>query len=116
MNFLKKAASILLHRTVLVALLLALQIAILVLATATFSDYFIYFYWFCVVLSVLVVLWIVNTRSDPGYKIAWIIPILLAPVFGGLVYLLCGGNRLSPWMRRRMEGMNRKLADVLLAK
>ena len=114
MNFLKKAASILLHRTVLVALLLALQIAILVLATATFSDYFIYFYWFCVVLSVLVVLWIVNTRSDPGYKIAWIIPILLAPVFGGLVYLLCGGNRLSPWMRRRMEGMNRKLADVLL--
>lgn len=113
MTLLKKIASIVFHRTALVALLLFLQAGLLVVAILGFSEYFVYFYAFCVVLSILVVLWIVNTRSDPGYKIAWIIPILLAPVFGGLLYLLFGGNRLSRRMQRRMEGMNRKLCDVL---
>lgn len=75
----KKAASILFHRTALVGLLLVLQVAILVVVMARFASYFIYFYLFCVVVSILVVLWIVNARTDPGYKIAWIVPILLAP-------------------------------------
>ncbi len=109
----KKAASILFHRTALVGLLLVLQVAILVVVMARFASYFIYFYLFCVVVSILVVLWIVNARTDPGYKIAWIVPILLAPVFGGLVYLLSGGNQLSVRMRRRMEGMDRRLTEVL---
>ena len=78
-----------------------------------FANYFVYFYLFCVVVSILVVLWIVNARTDPGYKIAWIVPILLAPVFGGLVYLLSGGNQLSARMRRKMEGMDRRLTEVL---
>lgn len=90
-----------------------LQVAVLVVVMAQFASYFIYFYLFCVVVSILVVLWIVNARTDPGYKIAWIVPILLAPVFGGLVYLLSGGNQLSARMRRKMEGMDRRLAEVL---
>ena len=84
----KKAASILFHRTALVGLLLLLQVVILAVVMVYSARYFIYFYFFCLVVSVLVVLWIVNSRTDPGYKIAWIVPILLAPVFGGLVYLL----------------------------
>lgn len=110
---LKKLASLVFHRTALVALLLILQGAVLILMMARFSAYFVYFYWSCVVLSVLVVLWIVEKQSDPGYKIAWIIPILLFPLFGGLVYVLVGGNRLSHRMQARMQGMSRKMAQVL---
>lgn len=94
-------------------LLLVLQVVILAVVMVQFASYFIYFYLFCVVVSILVVLWIVNARTDPGYKIAWIVPILLAPVFGGLVYLLSGGNQLSVRMRRKMEGMDRRLTEVL---
>mgnify|MGYP001853123479 CR=1 FL=1 len=113
MKGLKKLAALLFHRTALVGLLLIVQIAVLVVMISLFTEYFVYFYGFCTLLSLIVVLAIVNTRSDPGYKIAWIIPILIAPLFGGLVYLLCGGNRVSGNVRRRMEGMNRKLSDVL---
>lgn len=113
MNILKKAASLIFHRTALVALLLLLQITVLAVMMFQFADYFLYFYLFCVIVSIAVVLWIVNGRSDPGYKIAWIIPILLVPVFGGLVYLLCGGNRLSARTQRKMEGMSHKLIDAL---
>ena len=95
------------------ALLLVLQLALLILMMVRFSDYFVYFYWFCILLSVVAVLYIVSDYSDPGYKIAWIIPILIFPVFGGLVYLLLGGNRLTSGMRRRMQGVEQQMADAL---
>ena len=113
MTLLKKIASLVFHRTALVGLLLVVQVVLLVVMMVGFADYFVQFYILCVAVSVLVVLWIVNARSDPGYKIAWIIPILVFPVFGGLVYLLCGGNQLSARTRRKMEGMDRKLVEVL---
>ncbi len=110
---LKKLISILTHRTVLVALLLLVQVGLLATMVLRFSEYFIYFYLLCVVLSVAAVLHIINKKMDPGYKIAWIVPILLVPVFGGLVYLLCGGNGLSKKTRLDMEGMDRRMVDVL---
>ena len=112
---LKKAASILFHRITMTALLLVLQLALLILMMVRFSDYFVYFYCFCILLSVVAVLYIVSDYSDPGYKIAWIIPILIFPVFGGLVYLLLGGNRLTSGMRRRMQGVEQQMADALAA-
>ena len=109
----KKVKSILFHRITVVGLLLLFQVVQLAVVMVRFADYFIYFYWFCIFISVLVVLWIVNDRSDPGYKIAWLIPILLFPVFGGLFYLAFGGNRMSKRTRRRMQGMERKMLREL---
>ena len=109
----KKLVSLLFHRTVLVGLLILFQAGVLLVATVSFSAYFIYFYWFCVALSLIAVLTVINDQSDPGYKIAWLVPILLFPVFGWLVYLLCGGGRLSRAMRERMQGMDRAMVEVL---
>ncbi len=113
MNTIKKLASLLFHRTALVALLLIMQVGVLAVMTMEFSSYFLYFYWFFIFLSLVAVLWIVSNRSDPGYKIAWIIPILIFPVFGGLVYLLVGGNRLSQRTQRKMRIMTRQMWGTL---
>lgn len=109
----KKVTSLLFHRTVLVALLILFQAAVLLVATSFFSAYFIYFYWVCILLSLLAVLLVVNTQTDPGYKIAWLVPILLFPVFGWLVYLLCEGSRLTKGQQKRMLDMDRKMVEVL---
>ena len=76
----------------IVALLILIQSLALLASTLWFSGAYIYLYWTYVILSVLAVLVIVSRQTDPGYKIAWIIPILLFPAFGWQVYLLCGGN------------------------
>ena len=110
---LKKLASLIFHRTAVVALLLLAQIGIYVLVLLRFSEYIIAFDWFCMLLSVLVVLWIVAGKRDPGYKIAWIIPILLFPLFGGAVYLLVGGGRLSRRRQNPLAGVNRRMAETL---
>lgn len=84
---------VLFGRFFLVVMLLLLQIIILVGAIWKLSNYFTYVYFFFVLISLLVVLKILNKDDNPAYKLAWTIPILLFPVFGGLFYLLLGGNR-----------------------
>ena len=109
----KKLLYYVFHRTVLVALLILLQVAFFGVAIVRFSDYFVEIYFVCMLISVLAVLYIVNSPGDPGYKIAWIVPILLFPIFGGVFYLLSGGNSLSERVRRKMESMDRRLVEVL---
>ena len=109
----KKLASILFQRRVIVALLIVIQSAALLVTMMWFSGVYVYLYWAYVLLSLLAVLVIVSRQTDPGYKIAWIIPILLFPTFGWLVYLLCGGNKLSARMRRKMQGMDRSMLEQL---
>lgn len=109
----KKLSSFLFQRSVIVALLILLQAVVLLVPMVWASSYYVYVYWACVVLSLLAVLIIIRRQTDPGYKIGWIIPILLFPMFGWLVYLLCGGNKLSARMRRKMQGMDRTMLEQL---
>ncbi|WP_209344742.1 cardiolipin synthase [Flavonifractor sp. AGMB03687] len=109
----KKLSSFLFQRSVIVALLILLQAVVLLVPMVWASSYYVYVYWTCVVLSLLAVLVIIRRQTDPGYKIGWIIPILLFPMFGWLVYLLCGGNKLSARMRRKMQGMDRTMLEQL---
>ncbi len=104
----KKILQFLTHRLVVCVLLMLVQAAILVLMILEFQKYFGYFYILCIVLSVLVVLYIINNRCNPAYKIAWIIPILTVPVFGGLMYLIFGGNRLTGRERKRMSTVSQR--------
>lgn len=109
----KKLVSLLFHRMFLVGFFLVVQVAALMIVIVQFNEYVFYFYWFCFALSMLTVLWIVSNKSDPGYKIAWIIPILAVPIFGGLFYLLFGGNHLSRRVQKKMRGMDEKMEAVL---
>lgn len=73
-----------------------LQFVVFVVMLYQFKDYFVYFYWICVAVSVVVSLTISSKRTKLAYKIAWIIPILLFPLVGGLMYIILGGAR-RPW-------------------
>ena len=91
----KKVLRILLGPIGFTGLLIALQALTLIVVIAWFQQYFVYFYAFCIILSIIVVMTIVNNRLNPAYKIAWIIPIMALPIFGGLFYLLFGSEHLS---------------------
>lgn len=103
-----------LYRVIFIALLLLLQIFALVMIIWRFSSYFIYFYTVCTSLSIVALLYILNSKSDPAYKIAWVIPILIFPIFGGLFYLLFGRNKLSKRKKREMKAVNEKMNQSLI--
>ena len=109
----KKLVNLLFHRLVLVGAAILIQISILLVMILRFSEYFIPSYFFCIFLSVIAVLWIISNGSNPAYKIAWLVPILAVPVFGGLMYLLFGGNRLSTRTRQRLSGEERRAREAM---
>ena len=109
----EKIISFLLSRVTLVSLALLAQIITLALMVWRFSKYFLIFDITFMFISVLVVLYILNRKSDPTYKIAWIIPIMLFPVFGGLFYLMFGGTGLSNRMKDKMHTIIDKMKECL---
>lgn len=108
-----RIAKLLTHRLAIVSGLILLQLALLVVMVGWFSAYFVQFYFLCIFISALAVLGIVSRNSHPDYKIAWIIPIMAIPVFGGVFYLLFGGSQLSSRNRRQMERLGRLSRNAL---
>lgn len=110
----KKLVKLLFNRVTLVGVPILIQIFALVLVIWRFSSYFVYFYALCTLLSVVALLRILSGKTDPAYKIAWIVPIMLFPIFGGLVHLIFGGNKLSKRSRRKMRVIQEKMTESLI--
>ena len=70
----KKILRFLTQRVVLTALLILIQALLLFGIIWKLNNYFIYFYAFSVLLSLLLTLRIINNKSNPAFKIAWLIP------------------------------------------
>ncbi len=105
----KKMFSLLFSRVVLVAGSMVLQAMILLVMLVKFQEYFAYFYGICTLLSLVIALYVINSKINPGYKIAWLVPLLLFPIFGGLFYLIFGGRRLSRREQRKMSAIGRQV-------
>ena len=90
-------------RIIVSALLLLVQFLFLFLALHDVSRKFAFIYELSQIAGVMTVIYIVNRRGNPSHKITWIIFILIFPVFGISVFLLWGGGRVFPHLRRKME-------------
>lgn len=101
-----RIAKIVFHRAFFVSLAIALQMLVLAFAVTVFLRHFAVFYLFYVIVAVIAVLKIISSRYEAAYKIAWIVPVLTVPVFGGLMYLLYGGNKLSKRDKKRLVQQN----------
>lgn len=107
----RKFLRFLTQRVVLTALLIVLQALLLFGIIWKLNNYFVYFYAASVLLSLLLTLRIINSKSNPAFKIAWLIPILLFPVLGGLVYLVFGSDRTGKYIRNKMGRIEKEMQD-----
>lgn len=100
-------------RLFLIGAPILIQALVLVLVIWQFTSYFVYFYAICTFLSLIALLRILTGKSNPAYKIAWIIPILLFPIFGGLIYMVFGGNKSSKRTKRKMHEIRERMIQSL---
>lgn len=63
------------------------------------------------VLSLLMVLWIVNKKTNPSYKLVWAILILAVPFFGVIIYLLFGESRVAKKMTVESDKLMAEIKD-----
>ena len=98
-----KYLKVIFNRIFIFGLMILVQVIYMLLIISKFSHYSQLMSAICMILSILVVLFIVNKEDNPAYKIAWIIPILLFPILGGLLYLFLGNKKPAKKMRVKLE-------------
>ncbi|MDO4344925.1 MAG: cardiolipin synthase [Eubacteriales bacterium] len=89
-------------RTGIILLLALLQIGILLAFFKLINDYMFAAYWMTVLLGLWMVIVIISRKGNPAFQIAWIVPILIAPVFGVLFYLYFYTQLPSRRLNRRI--------------
>ena len=75
-------------RTSYVVLFLLIQIGVLFGIIRWLRDYSLYVYVALILLGGLTCIYIINKQENPSFKLGWIIPILVFPVFGTLLYIM----------------------------
>ena len=98
-----KILKVLLRRLVIVGVVIVLQIAWLIWLAQVIGEHSKFIEWGLQLVSVAVVIYIVNKEENPAYKLAWTIPILIFPVFGGLLYLTLGNKKPAKKLRLELE-------------
>ena len=104
----RKIIKLLSQRAALTVFSFLLQVAIIVISVLYAASQF---WWIWIVLefiSFLICMHIVSRDINPNYKLSWCVLILLAPAFGGLVYLFIGRQHIQRRVRKRI----RRASDV----
>ena len=107
----KKVLKFLCSRLVIVTLAILVQFCFLLFIVLKLSTYGLYAYVSLQLISLVVVLWIVTKRDNPSYKIAWIIAILIFPIFGGIFYLVFGNKTMDKKQAQRIRDYAYKQAE-----
>lgn len=111
----KKIFRIVFSRFAVVSLLILFQLQIILISAFRFTEYFVYYYLIATLLSLGLTLRIVSRKEAAEYKIAWMATVLLIPVFGGMLYLIFSGNKLSGHKKKKMAGINESMKNTLMA-
>ena len=90
-------------RVVLVSLGIAIQLAWLFFIVFYLSSYYLPIAFALNLLSLAAVVFIINRPGNPQVKMAWIVPILVFPLFGGIIFLISGGKGPKRKLRRALD-------------
>lgn len=89
-------------RTMITILLMLVQIAVLFSGFRWLNAYMNYILIAFSILGAILVIYILNRDENPAYKLAWVIPLCVIPVFGALLYLFIILNPGAYGMKRRL--------------
>ena len=90
-------------RVVLVSLAIAIQLAWLFYVMFYLSAYYLPIAFGLNMISLAAVVFIINRPGNPQVQLAWIVPIMAFPLFGGIIFFISGGKRPKRKLRRALE-------------
>ena len=88
-----------LNRAVITGLIVILQIGFFMLEILRWGNYYVPIAFALRCISLGAVVSIILRTNNPAVKLAWIVPILMFPLFGGIMYLAFGHVFLSGKLR-----------------
>jgi len=109
----KKTLSLIFTRIFVFGVALLLQIGWFLLSLFTLGKYSEPASIILSLLSLLVVIYIINGHSKLSYKLAWIVPILVFPLMGGVLFLISGGKAPKKRLRKAIESQQKRSRHTL---
>ncbi len=103
MKYIRGALRVIFGRTTFAIIALAIQVGLLFNSFRFLSQYMIFFYGGFSVLSALIIIYIINKEENPSFKLAWMVPITLIPVFGLLFYIFVELQILEKLINKRLK-------------
>lgn len=116
MEMKEPSKKVLIPRRVWVFGAIFLQIAFFIVFIFGLREYLTLAYGFHLLLSLIAVLYVLNSEINPSYKIAWILPIILLPVFGSLLYFILGRININKKISDRMLYHEKRVKEALYEK
>lgn len=95
-----------------ISILAALQIALVIVSIWNLYKTTVYVQLVLSFISLLVVVYIINRHDSTSYKLAWAVPILLFPAFGGIMYLYCRVRLGTFRFKRRIENIDERILSL----
>lgn len=92
-----------LNRVVITALLVLLQIVFFLCMLIQWGNYYLWVSMVFRFITFWAVIYIIWKPNNPAVKLAWVVPILIFPLFGGVMYLLFGHVIIPKKLRNSME-------------
>ena len=111
----KKLIKIFTSRLVVTGLLILVQLGWLLLQLFHLTQYATWLAALFSLLSLLAILFLIQRDENPAYKLLWVILIALAPLFGGLLYLVLGNKQPTRRMRCTLAQARAPLEPLLTA-
>ena len=100
------AVQLLFGRTTVIMVSLLIQVGVLLLGATLLQRYLVYLYGFYLALTAVIVIVIINKEGNPDFKLAWMVPMLIIPVFGTILYLFVS-------MQAGSRNLNKKLTQII---
>ena len=97
----------------LIFMLMIVQIALIAGFFAGFKNYLPHFVGINTAFSFAMVLVLLNSRSDPTFKITWLIVIAILPVFGALLYAYTQSDLGHRALKSRINDISAKTSGAL---
>lgn len=99
----RKILQIVFNRIFVTILIVLMQVTFFLFVIFRWSSHYVEIAAVLRMLSLIVVAYLIYKPTNPAVKLAWIIPILTFPIFGGILYLAFGHVFISKKLRRSMR-------------
>lgn len=108
-RFINCAAKIIFSRMLIIFLMVIFQVLVLIGCFVWLGNYMHYLWEGMTLLGAFLIIYIINRDEPAEFKISWIIPICILPIFGALIYVfvICNFGGLGLWAK-----LNRRVKET----
>lgn len=112
----RKLRTFLKSRLFVISFLILVQFLIMLLFTITLQSNMAYFFEVSAAVSAVFLLYLVNTPGKNEFKIAWILPVILAPFFGISLYFMYKFNQGGINLKKKLRKLRTDTKDYIPSK